>query len=136
MTARDAIVIDASVTVASLFEDEQDDYAKRVAEHVIANNAVVPTLWRWEVQNSLLMGERRGRVSEEKATALRSLVEKLPIIVDEAVFVFGAEFALARRHNLTVYDAGYLELAIRRGLKLATNDSRLAAAADLHGLLF
>lgn len=136
MIADAGIVVDASTTVASIFEDEQDAYSQRVAAHIVEFGAIVPALWRWEVQNALLTGERRGRISEQQASSLRVLVAKLPIVVDEPGSLFGAEFALARRHELTVYDAGYLELAIRRNLRLATNDARLAAAADLHGLLF
>ena len=36
---------------------------------------------------------------------------------------------LARRHRLTVYDAAYLVLALRKGVALATLDTMLAVAA-------
>jgi predicted nucleic acid-binding protein len=42
--------------------------------------------------------------------------------------------ALARRHGLTVYDAAYLELALREGLDLATLDTELADAARAEGM--
>jgi predicted nucleic acid-binding protein len=41
--------------------------------------------------------------------------------------------ALARRHGLRVSDAGYLELALRTGLPLATRDTALAQAAEKAG---
>jgi predicted nucleic acid-binding protein len=42
--------------------------------------------------------------------------------------------ALARSHHLTSYDAAYLELALRRGLPLASRDKALQAAARLEGV--
>jgi predicted nucleic acid-binding protein len=42
--------------------------------------------------------------------------------------------ALARRHRLTVYDAAYLELALREVVPLATLDQALAAAAQAEGV--
>ena len=42
--------------------------------------------------------------------------------------------ALARRHRLTVYDAAYLELALREALPLATLDKALAGTAGAEGV--
>jgi predicted nucleic acid-binding protein len=42
--------------------------------------------------------------------------------------------SLARGHNLTAYDAAYLELAIRRGLPMATIDRKLRTAAEPVGV--
>jgi predicted nucleic acid-binding protein len=41
---------------------------------------------------------------------------------------------LARTHNLSAYDAAYLELAVRRGLPLATLDDKLKTAATRIGV--
>ncbi len=41
---------------------------------------------------------------------------------------------LAERHGLTVYDAAYLELALRRGLPLATLGREQRAAASNDGV--
>jgi predicted nucleic acid-binding protein len=41
---------------------------------------------------------------------------------------------LARRHRLTVYDASYLELALRLGLPLASLDGELRQAAIACGV--
>jgi predicted nucleic acid-binding protein len=41
---------------------------------------------------------------------------------------------LARRHRLTVYDAAYLELALREALPMATLDEALASAARAEGV--
>ena len=45
--------------------------------------------------------------------------------------MFGDEAALSTRYNLSVYDAEYLELAIRIQAPIATNDRGLAAAVKL-----
>jgi predicted nucleic acid-binding protein len=46
----------------------------------------------------------------------------------------GPVVALARTHNLTAYDASYLELAMREGIPLATLDDKLQAAAVTSGV--
>jgi predicted nucleic acid-binding protein len=48
---------------------------------------------------------------------------------------FGEVFACAERYGLTVYDAAYLELAIREGIALATLDDDLRNAARAAGVL-
>jgi predicted nucleic acid-binding protein len=65
-----------------------------------------------------------------------SLLAALPFKIDDASVLFGAELALARKHNLTAYDAAYLELALRADCKLATLDTALARAAEEYGLRF
>lgn len=42
---------------------------------------------------------------------------------------------LSLAHELTAYDASYLELAIRRNARLATLDKALIAAAETAGVL-
>ena len=63
-------------------------------------------------------------------------MSSLPIAVDEETkaHAFGNTLSLARDHNLSAYDAAYLELAMRRGLPLATLDDKLKAAAQAVGV--
>jgi predicted nucleic acid-binding protein len=120
-------VIDASVALAWVLPDEQPT-ALAALHHVQNDEGVVPSLWWYEVRNGLIASERRGRVTiEESERALRDL-SSLAIAVD-ANHDGAAVMALARKHRLTVYDAAYLELALRTGLPLATLDAALAAAA-------
>ena len=126
-----AIVIDASIAITWLFADERDADSMAAAQFVLREGALVPSLWRWEVQNVLRNAEKRRRISgDEIGTILREL-QALPITVDSIAsnIEFGAELQLARRFSLTVYDAAYLELAARRSLRLATKDAALEAAA-------
>jgi predicted nucleic acid-binding protein len=132
----EAFVLDCSLTVAWFFEDEVDAYAQAVEDSLPTASAVVPALWPLEVANALLMGERRKRATEAKVTTFLGLLKSLPIVLDDetAVRAWNGSIQLARNHQLLVYDASYLELALRRGLPLATLDDRLKAAADAAGV--
>lgn len=129
-------VLDGSITIAWLFEDEADAYAEAVEDSLIESTAVVPSLWYLEVANGALIGERRKRTTEAKVTKFLSLLKSLPIAADEetATQAWQETLQLARTHKLSVYDAAYLELAMRRGLTLATLDEALMAAATSVGV--
>jgi predicted nucleic acid-binding protein len=134
--ARPAFVLDSSVTVAWHFEDESDAYADAVGDALVLKAAVVPSLWPLEVANALLVGERRQRTTEAKVSQFLTLLRALPIRVDEETTVraWHDTLHLARARALSAYDASYLELALRRGLPLATLDDRLKGAAAAVGV--
>lgn len=131
-----AFVMDCSLTVAWFFEDETDAYAQAVEDSLPSATAIVPTLWPMEVANALLMGERRKRATEAKVTTFLGLLKSLPIALDDETTsrAWQESIHLARMHQLSVYDATYLELALRHGLPLATLDDRLKAAASTAGV--
>ena len=118
-----------------MLQDETNAYANAEAQYVAFHGAIVPALWSWEVQNILLSGLRRKRISEDQMLQAIGLLSQLAVTVDVPT-PFGAELALARQYGLTVYDAAYLELAMRVNAKLATNDSSLASAARSATVLF
>ena len=126
-----SVVIDASVTIAWLFDDENDAAAKEIARSVGQDGAVVPGLWHLEVANVLRNAERRGSCDREFVDACLARLLLLPIEVDVDTngHAWSATLELARREDLTVYDAAYLELARRLKLPLATRDRDLIAAA-------
>ena len=131
-----SIVIDASVALAWVFGDERHDAAWQVIERLRQAPAWVPAHFHLEVGNGLLTGLRRGRLTpEEMRTAIVAL-GALPIEVDLDTpgRAFSESWPLAADHGLTTYDAAYLELAIRRGLALATLDVNLARAARVEGV--
>ena len=127
------LVVDASVVLAWLFDDENEPRADRVLKRLEEDGALVPQLWHLEMRNSLLTAERRGRLSagevKERLDALRSL----PLRTDEESDLQSA-FDLARAHGLSFYDALYLELAKRESAELATLDGALARAAAAEGV--
>jgi predicted nucleic acid-binding protein len=133
-----SIVIDASVAIAWSFPDERDVESIAAGQYVVRERALVPPLWRWEVQNVLRNAEKRGRIAEDTTTRILRSLAAMPLSIDAASseVTFGAELALARRFALTVYDAAYLELAARRGIRLATKDAALRSAAEQLDLLW
>lgn len=97
--------------------------------------AIVPAIWPLEVANGLLVGERRGRITRVQGTRLAEcLLAALELEVDDVGDIFKNILPLAREYGLSVYDASYLELAIRQGLPLATHDGPLAKAARKCGV--
>jgi len=129
-------VLDATVTLAWAFEDETDAYAEAVADSLTDRQAVVPALWPLEVANALLVGERRKRTTEAKVAQFLTLLQGLPVLVDDetALRAWQETLQLARAHSLSVSDAAYLELAVRRGLPLATLDGQLKMALATVGV--
>lgn len=134
-TAR-GFVLDCSVTMAWCFDDEATSYTNGIRDSLADRRAVVPSLWPLEVANATIAGERRKRLDEARSRRFIALLEALPIDLDGETGrrAFGDIAHLARAHRLSAYDAAYLELAIRRGLPLATLDARLEAAATAAGV--
>jgi predicted nucleic acid-binding protein len=132
----EAFVLDGSLSLAWYFKDEADPYADAVATCFPGVQAVVPMIWPLEVANAVLMGERRKRSTEAQATKWLSFLTSLPISVDEETTAraWSDVLGLARAHNLSAYDAAYLELALRRGLPLASLDNKLKAEAASIGV--
>ncbi len=121
-------VLDASIAACWAFDDEDHPIAALSLERIRSDEALVPSLWWFEVRNTLIVSERRGRVTEaDVATFLRGL-NRLGVSVDRSPDETEV-LSLARRHRLTVYDVSYLELAQREGVPLATLDADLARAA-------
>ncbi len=125
-----AFVLDCSVTMAWMFRDEGSPATDALRDRLLNEFAVVPTLWPMEVANALLVAKRRGRIQSGELNGLRSLLGDIPLEIDwlHMDAVVGRGLDLADQHSLSVYDAIYLELAIRRGLPLATLDKRLRRA--------
>jgi predicted nucleic acid-binding protein len=133
---KEGFVLDNSIVMAWSFQDETDEYADAVLDRLAIARAVVPALWPLEVANALLMGERRKRSTEAETAKWTGILKSLPIVIDGATnaHAWSDTLALARGHNLTAYDAAYLELAVRRSLPLATIDRNLKLAAETVGV--
>jgi len=131
------VVLDASVAVAWCFEDESTRLAESVLDLLSAGTETfVPPIWPLEVANALLVAERRKRITTAQVTALLQRISKLPTVVEPMPLAHAFEqvLAIARQHDLTEYDASYIELALREGLPLATLDAKLRRAARSAGI--
>lgn len=124
-------VIDCSVTMAWVFDDEDDPYAASVRDRLDADVAVVPAIWPMEVGNALVVAERRARISRANALRFVEILRQLPIDVDATPTLAALDELLqvARDAGVSAYDASYLELAATHGLALASLDEGLKRAA-------
>jgi predicted nucleic acid-binding protein len=127
-----SLVLDASVTLAWIYEDETTEGVQDSFDLVSTNGAWVPVLWLWEVANVLQMNVRRGRHNTKFRDRALADLALFPIREDAEAGrqAWSGSLTLAERHGLTVYDAAYLEVALRRGLPLATLDQDLRRAAS------
>lgn len=129
-------VVDASVALAWCFADEASDVADQTLVRLEQEEALAPAIWPLEVANGLRTAERRGRLDLADLGRVRELLVSLPIRIEglELDAALGEVIEIARRLELTAYDAAYLALAARRGLALATVDDRLRQACEDAGV--
>lgn len=128
--------LDASAAAAWFLPDEADAASAALLRALEDDTAVVPALWHSEIVNILRAAERRRRLTAAEADRSLARIARLPIETDEADMptLRPRLLGLARLHELTAYDATYLDLAMRRGLPLATRDRDLRRAAGEVGV--
>ena len=134
-----SFVLDASVTMRWFFGDGKPQelaYAGKVLDAMKDANALVPVTWGLEVANVIAKAEAKGLVTEARSGAFLEMLEGVDIEVDAATFAhaLSGTLQLARRYKLSVYDASYLELALRLGIPLTTLDEDLQKAARKAGV--
>ncbi|MBC2717937.1 MAG: type II toxin-antitoxin system VapC family toxin [Desulfobacteraceae bacterium] len=123
-------VLDNSVVMSWCFKDEINHYADAVLERLEFSEAIVPSIWPLEVGNVLLVAERKKCLNEADSIRFITLLSELPITVEQESpdRMIKEVFALAREHKLSTYDASYLDLAMRKGIPIATLDNNLMSA--------
>ena len=122
------------MAAAWCFADEATTATDDILERVVAHGAVVPALFEAEVANVLVQAERRKRIAPALVDRMLGILGGLPIEIEPPLRTPTRALDLARAHGLTVYDALYLETAIRRALPLATLDADLRKAAHATGV--
>jgi predicted nucleic acid-binding protein len=129
-------VVDASVFGPFFFDDEKDEMFAELPQLIARELCIVPQHWRLEVTNQILVGLRRKRTTSALAIKALIQIDNFSIAADDETAPRMTEsFALAHEYGLTIYDAAYLELAIRRNLSLVTNDIDLRKAAKVAKLV-
>jgi len=130
------LVLDCSVAVAWLLDDEASGAPLAVADQVAGQGAFVPSLWVYEVANALATAVRRRRLGRDELARAAHLLSALPIrVVDgPGLHGIGSLTLLACDHAVSAYDAEYLRLAIALELPLATLDAKLRSAAISAGV--
>lgn len=127
------IVLDNSVVIAWCMADEINATAQAAMQAATEYGGVVPALWWYEIRNVLIVNERRGRLTPADTHATLNDLRNLGLEIDHD-HDEGVVLELARRHELSVYDSAYLEVAQRRDLSLASLDSKLCRAAQAAGI--
>ena len=130
-------VLDCSVTMTWLFEHEATkDTDELLGKLSGPEKAIVAQHWALEVGNVLLGAERSKKKTPADTTLFLHLLSKLAIESDvhTEYHATTTTLALGRRHQLSSYDAAYLELAMRLGLPLASLDRNLRKAAQAEGI--
>ena len=123
-------VLDNSVVTGWYLPDQATDYCQTIATRLESDNALVPTLWQLELANVLKTACTRGKLNLDVARKILDALGTLPIEVDAGPGPGQRQlFELAMRYKLNSYDAAYLELAMRHGLPIATQDAQLKEAA-------
>lgn len=127
----ESFVVDDSVVMSWCFQDQANDYSDSILGRLVDATAYVPSIWPLEVASVLLAAERRGYITEADSVRFINLLSQLPIAVQQEGPGKGMKdlLALARAHDLSSYDASYLDLAMKEGLPLSTLDKKLRRAA-------
>jgi len=125
------IVVDCSVAAAWALADERTPWTSASLQAATMDGAIVPSLFWFEIRNVLIVNERRGRIDATQIT--RFLADLDPLAELDHHPSEAEVLRLARAHALTVYDASYLELAMRLTLPLCTLDRQLVDAASQAG---
>jgi predicted nucleic acid-binding protein len=127
-------VLDASAALSLVLAEAEGDAVARALEHTVSANGqlIVPAIFWYELGNGLLTAERRSRIKREAIVTAGRLFDRLPIVTHGAGDPSDRQriHELAHRHDLSYYDASYLELALRYQAALTTCDTHLL---DLRG---
>lgn len=134
MTGAGVFVVDCSVAVAWLFDEQADAYTESALGALAGSFAVAPRWWNVEMLNVLLALERRGRLAPGRAVEALRLLQRLPIRLHDSNASLFELHSLAMRHQLTSYDAVYLDAALATGLPVASRDKALIQAATDTGV--
>jgi len=129
-----AFVLDNSVLCGWLLESQATDYSAAIARRLERERAVAPSLLRLELVNVLRTACKRQIMVASQAQEMLAQLSLLPIDINANPPDPALLLALALRHELSAYDAAYLELALRLQLPIATQDATLAAAARIAGV--
>ena len=121
-------VLDASIAACWAFDDEDHPVAALALERIRTDEAIAPSLWWFEVRNTLIVNERRGRLNQADTTVFLRALSRFGVTIDREPQE-AAILTFARQHRLTIYDASYLELAQREAIPLASLDGDLRKAA-------
>lgn len=127
------IIVDASVAAGWALPNEDTAFVRKVLDYACDNTMHQPFIWWYEIRNILIVNERRKRLTQAESEMFLRQIKALPLMFEQP----GADdmvMALSRQYGLSIYDAAYLELALRTGYPLASLDRSLLTAAAEAGV--
>ncbi len=129
-------VLDSSVALAWVLPGEGTDATEALLDEIAADGAIASGMWPLETANVLLQAEKARRITIDERRRSLTTLAALPIHIDPdtASQAFTRTLSLAETQGLTLYDASYLELALRLALPLASLDKKLRQAASASGV--
>ena len=129
-------VIDASMTGAWMLPDEDPRRYAPLRAQAERQGLIAPVLWLTEIANAVIVAERRQRITAMQRVVIAGAVAELDVVLDPPLpaRLWSAVVDLALAQRLSVYDASYLELAMRASLPLLTLDGALKRACVACGI--
>ena len=129
-------VLDASITIDWAFTDMRNERSSGILRRLKRERGLAPSIWMFEVANFIAGALRGKRLSVHQAAEFATMIKLLPVEIahEPLARLLDPVTRVATTHQLTVYDAAYLELAQREGVPLATADRALAVAARKSGV--
>ncbi|MBO9578990.1 MAG: type II toxin-antitoxin system VapC family toxin [Microbacteriaceae bacterium] len=125
-------VLDAALTLAWFFPAERSPMTEAILGKAADDDVVVPSIWVYELANRLSREVAASAATGERVDAFLAMLGDLALEVASPSLRGMLDSAVA--HDLTAYDAAYLEIADARRIALATLDRRLRAAAEKIGV--
>ena len=129
-----AFVLDASIALGWVVGRQASAYGRRIRLRARREPYHAPALWRLEVVNALRSLERRRAIAAEASATAVGILERMQPVIHETSLPLSELLQLARRHDLSAYDAAYLALALELKMPLACGDGALKAALPRAGV--
>jgi predicted nucleic acid-binding protein len=130
------IVLDASLIVALILREANVPNGDAVYDALGGETLAVPAHWPAEIASALSVNHRRGRISAknvavavEKLLVLKPTVDPAPPLADIPDLL-----QLTAAEQLTIYDAVYVQLAMKLDAMLATVDEAMRMSAKRHDI--
>ena len=115
--------------------EEAAETSSKLLKSIIKNEIVVPGLWAYEVTNTLTISVRRNKLTVAETYGLIKDIQLLPIEFDKPTTEnLSSIFNIANEHNLSAYDAAYIELALRTNTQIASFDKEIIKVSERLGI--
>lgn len=128
-------ILDCSVYISWCLQEGGIEKSSKILEAITKNEISVPSLWIYEVTNTLNVAVKRKRITIAEAHQLIKDIQLLPIELDKPTNDNMLNmFNIANEHNLSAYDASYIELALRTNLPITSFDKDVVKVAKKFGI--